>query len=82
MRVVSNNDMWQARLRQSLSDTFSGRKRTARDAVFQLLGIRRIVSMSFLASDINLRERRKEIAQAQAKLLKGVYGSKRLEMSW
>lgn len=79
---VCNNGVLRARLRQCLSDACSSAKRKARDELFQQVGYQRLVSRFAVSSDVDLKEKKEEIRQAQEKLLKTVEGSDELDMSW
>lgn len=75
--------MLKAQVMQSVSDNCSGRKRTVRHVLFQLLGYEKVVSAFFVASDLGLREKKEKIAQAQEKQLKRTQSNEKLEMpSW
>lgn len=62
------------RLTQSSSDRCSARKGIAQD-FFQPLLYQRLVTRSSVASEIDLREVKREIAQVQEKLLRTGKGS-------
>lgn len=69
MSEMCKSGLLKARLSQSLSDTRSGKKRTVRDVLFQLLGYQPLVTKFSVTIDIDLREKEKEIAKAHEKLL-------------
>lgn len=54
---VSYSRVLKARLRQSLLDTYTSRKRTARNVLLQLLRYERLVSRFSVSTDVELTEK-------------------------
>lgn len=65
LREVYNNAMMVARLRQLLLYTCRERKKAMEYFSFQLHRYRRLVSRFSAASDMHLRDKKEEVAQAQ-----------------
>lgn len=57
LREVSSRSVLKARLSQSLSENYRAKRRTARDALFQLLAYQTIVSRFFVESSMDFREK-------------------------
>lgn len=68
LKEVSNNIVLKVRLRHSLSDSCSARTITAQELFFQLLGYQRLVSKFIVAREMDLKEKKVEITQAQDEL--------------
>lgn len=68
--------------RQLLTDSRCESMRTALDMMFQLPVFQKCISGFHVASYIDLREKKGEVAQAQQKLVKRVECMEVLEISW
>lgn len=82
LRAVSSNATLVTKLRQSLSDACSLRKRTARDAFFASLGYERLQSRYGCVIDADLARKELEISTAKDNLLARIGDTDVLDYSW